>query len=151
MGLMYEHRRRRFAEVTLRRRMSELAHINRTATAGELSASIAHEVKQPLAAIAANGNAGLRWLTRAAPHLGEARAALQRIVHEAHRASDVIGTIRSMFNKGEQEKVPVDINVPVEEVLALLGTDLQRRKVSVRLVCRRILLQSWLIVCNYGK
>jgi signal transduction histidine kinase len=65
---------------------SELSHMNRIATANALSASIAHEVKQPLAAIAANGSAGLRWLAKATPNLGEARAAFERIVNAAHRA-----------------------------------------------------------------
>jgi hypothetical protein len=98
-GLFFERHRRRKAETVSRERLSELAHMNRNHTAGELSASIAHEVKQPLAAIAANGSAGLRWLAKATPNLGEARAAFERIVDAALRAGDVIDTIRSMFKK----------------------------------------------------
>ena len=94
VGLFYERRRRRYAEATSRQRLSDLAHINRSSTAGELSASIAHEVKQPLAAIATNGNAALRWLRRTTPDLDEAQAAIERVVNDAHRASDVLGTIR---------------------------------------------------------
>ena len=94
VGLFYERRRRRFAEVESRRRLSELAHMNRTATAGALSASIAHEIKQPLAAIAANGSAALRWLRRGTPDLDEAQESMERIVGAAHHASDVIDTIR---------------------------------------------------------
>ena len=76
-GLFYEYRRRRNAEAVSRSAMGKLAHMNRVATAGELSASIAHEVNQPLAAMVANANAGLRFLTRATPDLDEARAALK--------------------------------------------------------------------------
>jgi signal transduction histidine kinase len=104
-GLFFERHRRRKAEAVSRERLSELAHMNRRRTAGELSASIAHEVKQPLAAIAANGSAGLRWLAKATPNLGEARAAFQHIVDAAHRAGDVIDTIRSMFKKSDDEKI----------------------------------------------
>ena len=98
-GLFFERHRRRKAEAVSRDRLSELAHMNRRRTAGEMSASIAHEVKQPLAAISANGSAGLRWLAKATPNLGEARAAFERIVDAALRAGDVIDTIRSMFKK----------------------------------------------------
>jgi C4-dicarboxylate-specific signal transduction histidine kinase len=131
VGLLYERRRRRYAEVESRRRFSELAHINRSATAGELSASIAHEVRQPLASIAANGSAALRWLRRTTPDLGEAQAAMERVVGEAHRASDVLGTIRSMFKKSDQKKGAVDVNILVEEVLALVHSDLLERRILV--------------------
>jgi signal transduction histidine kinase len=132
VGLFYERRRRRYAEATSRQRMFELAHINRTTTAGELSASIAHEIGQPLGAIAANGSAALRWLKRATPDLGKAQAALERVVSEAHRASDVLGTIRSMFKKSDQEKAALDVNIIVEEVLTLLHGDLLRRRILVK-------------------
>jgi C4-dicarboxylate-specific signal transduction histidine kinase len=105
----YERRRRRYAEAVSHQRLSELAHINRRRTAGELSASIAHEVKQPLAAIAANGSAGLRWLAKTTPDLGEARGAFQRIIDAAHRAGDVIDTIRSMFKKSDGEKIALKL------------------------------------------
>jgi signal transduction histidine kinase len=131
VGLLYERRRRRYAEVESRRRLSELAHINRSATAGELSASIAHEVRQPLASIAANGSAALRWLRRATPDLDEVQAALERVVGEAHRASDVLGTIRSMFKKSDQKKGAVDVNILVEEVLTVLHGELLQRRILV--------------------
>jgi signal transduction histidine kinase len=134
VGLFYERGRRRFAEVESRRRLSELAHMNRTATAGALSASIAHEIKQPLAAIAANGNAALRWLIRATPDLDEAQESMERVVGAAHRASDVIDTIRSMFKRSDQKKGALGINVLIEEVLAVLHNDFQRRKIIVQ--CR---------------
>jgi C4-dicarboxylate-specific signal transduction histidine kinase len=116
----------------LRRIMSELAHVNRSITAGELSATIAHEVKQPLAAITANGSAALRWLTKATPDLDQARAALGHIIHAAHHAGDIIDTIRSMFKKSDQEKVPVNLNGLIEEVLGLVRGDLQRRRILVK-------------------
>lgn len=105
VGLFYERRRRRYAEATSRQRLSELAHINRSSTAGELTASIAHEVKQPLAVIATSGSAALRWLRRATPDLDEAQAALERVVSEAHRASNVLSTIRSMFKKENRKRL----------------------------------------------
>jgi C4-dicarboxylate-specific signal transduction histidine kinase len=109
-----------------------LAHMNRTATAGALSASIAHEIKQPLAAIAANGSAALRWLTRATPDLDEAKESMERVVGAAHRAGNVIDTIRSMFKRNDRKKSALEINVLIEEVLAVLHTDFQRRKIIVQ-------------------
>ena len=132
VGLFYERRRRRFAEVESRRHLSELAHMNRTATAGALSASIAHEIKQPLAAIATNGSAALRWLRRATPDLDEAQESLERVVGAAHHASDVIDTIRSMFKRSDQKKGAIGINVLIEEVLAVLHNDFLRRKIIVQ-------------------
>jgi signal transduction histidine kinase len=105
IGLFYEHRRRRAAEVEARRRMSELAHVNRNATAGALSASIAHEIKQPLAAMVTNANAGLRWLSTEVPDLGEARAAFTRIANDGHRAGETVGSIQVMFKKDEEARV----------------------------------------------
>jgi signal transduction histidine kinase len=130
--LFYERRRRRYAEATSRQRLSELAHLNRTATAGELSASIAHEVKQPLAAIATNSSAALRWLRRTTPDLDKAEASLERVVDAAHRASDVLSTIRSLFKKSGQEKVALDINTVIQEVLAILHGDFVRRRILVQ-------------------
>jgi C4-dicarboxylate-specific signal transduction histidine kinase len=105
--------------------------MNRNATASELSASFAHEIKQPLAAISANGSAALRWLTKGAPDLGEVRAALERIVNAAHRAGNIIDTIRSMFKKREGERFALNANALIEEVLALLRGDLQRRMILI--------------------
>jgi signal transduction histidine kinase len=131
VGLFIERHRRRYAEATSRQHISELAHMNRSVTAGELSASIAHEVKQPLAAISANASAALRWLTKGPSEVGEARAALERIVNAAHHAGDVIDTIRAMFKKSDGERFALNANVLIEEVLALLHGDLQRRRIFV--------------------
>ncbi len=112
-------------------REREIADQARTAqqtlltTMGEMAASIAHELNQPLAAIVTNGNAGLRWLANATPDLDEVRAALKRIVSDGHRSSQVIGTIRSMFKKGGQNKAPFDVNELLQEVIGLMQGELQ--------------------------
>ena len=87
----------------------ELARVSRLTTMGAMTASIAHEINQPLAAIAANANAGLRWLSRATPDLEEVHAALKRINNDAHRASEVIQGIRSIFKKAPQQGALIDL------------------------------------------
>jgi signal transduction histidine kinase len=130
-GLFYERRRRRVAELEARHRMAELAHINRLATAGELSTSIAHELNQPLAAMAANSSAALRWLAKATPDLDEARAALNRVVGDGQRAGQLIGNIRAMYQKDDQRKTPLDINELIRDVVALLRDQLERHEVAM--------------------
>ena len=130
--LLFEHRRRRNAEALARRRMSELAHVNRMATAGELSASLAHEIKQPLAAMVTNANAGLRWLGRMTPDFDEARAAFQRIVADGHRAGQVLGSVRAMFEKDSGKRAQVDLNGVIREVLALLEGELRAHRIIVQ-------------------
>jgi signal transduction histidine kinase len=131
-GLFLEHRRRLSAEALARRTMGELANMNRVATAGKLSASIAHEVNQPLAAMVTNANAGLRFLTRPAPDIDSTRAALERVVKDGHRAGDVIKSIRAMFNKEEKDRAWLDINEVVRDVLVLLQGELQAQRIVVR-------------------
>ena len=101
-------------------------------TMGQMAASIAHELNQPLAAIVTNGNAGLRWLANATPDFDEVRAALQRVVSDGHRASQLIGTIRSMFKKDGQKKAPVDVNQLIQGVLGLMQGELQNQQVSLQ-------------------
>jgi C4-dicarboxylate-specific signal transduction histidine kinase len=101
-------------------------------TMGQMAASIAHELNQPLAAIVTNGNAGSRWLANATPDLDEVRSALTRIVNDGHRASQVIGTIRSMFKKDGQKKAPVDLNQLIQEVLALMQGELENQQVTLQ-------------------
>jgi signal transduction histidine kinase len=132
--LFYEHRRRNLAELETRRRMGELAHMNRSAAVGEMSASIAHEINQPLAAIVTNGSAGLRWLNNSTPNIAEASEAFKRIVSNGHRASQVVGTIRAMFKKDIQQKTPIDINDLVRDVLVLLHIELEEIDVAVKTV-----------------
>jgi signal transduction histidine kinase len=131
-GLFYEHRRRRRAEAASRSAMGKLAHMNRLATADELTAAIAHEVGQPLTAMVTNAAAGLRWLTNKTPDLDKARATMTNVVDAGHRAGEVIKGVRAMFKKDRQEKTPVDLNVVIEDVLALLREELQTRRILVQ-------------------
>jgi signal transduction histidine kinase len=124
--------RRRNAEAEARSTMANLAHMNRVATAGELSASMAHELKQPLAAIVTNANVATRWLNNPTPDFDEVRAALNRIVREGHRASHVIGSIRAMFKKDVEARTRVDVNEIIREVLALLQNDFAKKRVTVQ-------------------
>lgn len=96
-----------------------------------LSASIAHEVNQPLASMVTNASAGMRWLEREQPHIDEAKAALRRIVSEGHRASKVVTGIRTMFLKGAQERVPVDLNHLIDTVLKQCRDEARLGRISV--------------------
>ena len=125
--LLYEQRRRRRAEIMARSTMSELTHVNRMA---KLSASIAHEVRQPLAGILANAQAALRWLEK--PNVEEVRESLNGIVSEGFRASDVITNLRAMFKSDKVKKTLVDINKLVMSVLALVRTDLQKQETELQ-------------------
>ena len=95
---------RKLAEDAMRIAQSELAQVARLTTMGEMTASIAHEINQPLAAIVANGNAGLRWLANTTPDIDEVRATLKRIVSDGHRAGRVISGVRTMFKKKARER-----------------------------------------------
>src|SRR5262249_40926775 len=106
----------RKAEDALRAEQAELRRMARFTTVGAMTASIAHELKQPLAAIVTNGNAGLRWLDRSVPDLTEVRAALERMVNEGHRASEIISSIRAMFGKEQQQRHSVSIDDLIREV-----------------------------------
>jgi signal transduction histidine kinase len=98
----------------------------------ELTASIAHDIRQPLAAIELNSTAALRWLASTTPDLDEVRMALESIVEEGRRASRVIGRVRTMFKKTEPEKTRLDINELIREVLALMDGELQNQCVLVQ-------------------
>jgi signal transduction histidine kinase len=117
--LIYEHWRRQVAEADALHRMAELARLNRFATAGQLAAAIAHEIRQPLSAIASSGNAGLNWLKRRVPNLEEARSALRAVVDQSHRADDVIKSVRAIFNNERSVRTQVNLNALVEQVLTL--------------------------------
>jgi PAS domain S-box-containing protein len=120
------------AQDALRAAQSTLARITRLTTMHEVTASIAHEVNQPLAAIVANGNAALRWLRRAPPEVAEAAENVNQIISDGHRASRVVASIRGMFNKDEHAKVFLDVNEVIQEVVELLHGELNSRRVSVR-------------------
>ncbi|HVP62910.1 MAG TPA: ATP-binding protein [Myxococcaceae bacterium] len=123
---------RRKAEEALRATEAELARAARVMILGEMGASIAHEVNQPLAAIVLNGKACLRWLSGAPPDLFEAREAVKRIVEDASRAGEVIARIRALTGKSTTERGPVDLNEVIEQVLVLAGAELQRSQVVLR-------------------
>ncbi len=116
------------AEAKLDKTESELARVARTLTVGELTASIAHEVNQPLAAVVTNANACMRWLKGQTPDLPEARAAAQRIVRDSNRAAEVIARIRALLAKGEPQRERLKINEVVREIIPLVQGELRRRE-----------------------
>jgi signal transduction histidine kinase len=130
--LLLEHRGRRAAVARSFQLMSDLAHVDRVATAGELTASIAHEMRQPLAAIGAFGSAGMRWLSSEPPDVGEARSALQGIVDESHRADSIIKSVRSMFNKGEA-RTSILLSALIKRVLELVAREIQKNRIVLTL------------------
>jgi C4-dicarboxylate-specific signal transduction histidine kinase len=124
---------RQQAERSLQETQSELAHIARVMITGELAATIAHEVNQPLTAMVANANATRRMLGNGNADLDEAREAIDDIVKDAHRASQVVARIRSLVRKGPHRTEPLAINGVTEEVVAILRNDLVGKKVSLRM------------------
>jgi PAS domain S-box-containing protein len=120
------------AEEALQKAQAELAHVTRVATLGELTASIAHEINQPLAAVVTNANAGLRWLSRDSPDLAEACEAIRRIIRDGNRAGEVISRMRALFKKAGTTKERLDINEAIEEVVILAQSQVQRNRVSLQ-------------------
>lgn len=125
--------RRERAERVLRKTQDELSHVSRVTVLGELGASIAHEISQPLAGVLMNGNASLRWLAATPPNLGEAREALGRIVRDGNRANAVILRIRTLLKKTPLQKGRLDLNEVVREVVALTCTEIDRNRAAVRM------------------
>jgi signal transduction histidine kinase len=115
-----------------RSEQAELTRVARLTTLGTMAASIAHEINQPLAAIVAHGNAAQRWLSSAHPDLDEARASLKSIINDGHRASQVIGSVRAMFQKGQREKAECPLNDVIEDAFRLVHSELRKQEVSVR-------------------
>ncbi len=124
---------RKRAEDALHHAQMELAHVTRVATLGEMTASIAHEVNQPLTAVIANANASLRWLAAATPNLDEARNAVSRIVRDGNRAGEVIARIRALVQKTDTEQVRLDINQTIQEVILLMQNEAVRKGVAIRM------------------
>jgi PAS domain S-box-containing protein len=120
------------AEEALRQAQADLAHVSRVTTMGELTASLAHEVNQPITAAITNANTCVRWLTRDQPDLEEARAAAMRIVKDGTRAGEIISRIRRLFQKGTPEWELVDINEVIREMILLLRSETTRYSISVR-------------------
>lgn len=127
-----EAERERAADA-LRTLQMELAHANRLATMGQLAASIAHEVSQPIGAARNDAHAALRFLARVPPDSGEARAALECVVNETYRAGDILRGIREQVKKAPPRMEGVDVNAAIEEVIALVRGELSKHRVSVEL------------------
>jgi len=116
----------------LRQAQADLAHVNRVTTMGELTASLAHEVNQPIAAAITNANTCTRWLAADTPNLEEARAAAMRIVKDGTRAAEIIKRVRLLFKKGSPERELVDLNEVVRDMIVLLRSEVTRYSISVR-------------------
>jgi C4-dicarboxylate-specific signal transduction histidine kinase len=119
------------AEQALARARAELAQVSRVSTLGELAASIAHEVNQPLAAIVTNGQASLRWLEGEHANEAEAKAAVERIIRDANRAGEVIKRIRSFVQRRETHYQAVDVDATVHDVLELVRSEAQARRIEL--------------------
>jgi C4-dicarboxylate-specific signal transduction histidine kinase len=123
---------RKRAQEALQSAQAELAHVTRVTTVGALTAAIAHEISQPIAATVANASAGMRWLTGQPPDLEEARQALGRIVRDGNRAAEVMGRIRALVKKMPPCRERLDINQVVLEVVSLTQGELQRNHVELQ-------------------
>src|SRR5712664_2946773 len=123
---------RKRAEEALRQAQADLARVNRVSTMAELTASLAHEVNQPISAAVTNADACLSWLARDTPNLEEARAAAMGIVKEGKRAAEIITRIRLLFKKGTPQRELVDVNEVIREMIVLLRSEVARYSISVR-------------------
>ena len=132
MGSSTDVTERTLAEEALRQAHTDLARANRVTTMGELAASLAHEVNQPISAAVTNAGACLQWLAGDQPNLEEARAAVTRIVRNGKRAGEIIDRIRAQFEKGNLKREAVDLNEIIREMIALLRGESMRHNISVR-------------------
>jgi len=131
-ALQAESRERKHAEEALRQARADLAYVSRVTTMGELTASLAHEVNQPIGAAVTNANTCLRWLAGDTPNLEEARAAAMRVVNDGRRAAEIISRVRLLFKKGTPEWELVDLNEVIREMIVLLRGEATRYSISVR-------------------
>jgi PAS domain S-box-containing protein len=132
VGAVQDVTERRLSDETLGSVRSELAHVARVASLGALTASIAHEVNQPLSGIITNGSTCLRMLAADPPNVDGARETARRTIRDGHRASEVITRLRSLFGNKDGATEPVDLNEATREVIALSMSDLQRSRVILR-------------------
>jgi PAS domain S-box-containing protein len=116
----------------MREELAHLSHLNRVSTMGELAASLAHEIKQPISAAMTDARTCSRWLTRDHPDLQEAQAAASRVVKDVARASEIIGRVRSLFRKDTPQHEEVDINEVIQEMIALLRGEAARHSIAIR-------------------
>jgi PAS domain S-box-containing protein len=131
-GTVQDITERKRAEEALQQAQAALAHVTRVTTLGELTASIAHEVNQPLAGVVTNAQACLRWLAGDPPDLEEARECLRRIIRDGHRAGDVITRLRALAKKSPPAKAGLDLNDTIRDVLLITNAEARRQQVFVR-------------------
>jgi C4-dicarboxylate-specific signal transduction histidine kinase len=124
---------RKRSEEALRSAQADLTRVARLTTVGELAASIAHEIGQPLAGMVTSGDACLRWLATDRPHLDQARRAAERIVRDGHRAVNIIRSVRALAGKSGPEMTDLDINDAIQEILVLMHSELR---------CHEVLLET---------
>jgi PAS domain S-box-containing protein len=132
MGVMVDITRRKRTEEALRQAEADLAHATRVTTLGELTASLAHEIKQPISAAITDANTCMRWLTREPPDLGEARQAASRMIKDGTRASEIITRIRLLFKKSAPQRELLDLNEVIQEMTILLRGEAARYSITVR-------------------
>ena len=130
-GAVRDVTERKQAEELLRQAQSDLAHVNRVTTMGELTASLAHELNQPIAAARTNANTCLRWLAGDTPNIEEACATAMRIVTDAKRAGEIISRIRQLFQKGTSQREFVDVNEIIREMIVILRGEITRYNIIV--------------------
>ena len=133
VGAVTDVTARKRAEEELHEAQANLAHVTRVTALGELAASIAHEVNQPLAAVVTNAAACLRWLDRETPNLDEARGTVRSIIKDGSRAGEVIQRVRGLVNKTAGQKAPLHLNEVVDEVITLVQLELFSHRVLLRL------------------
>jgi len=131
-ALQAESRERKRAEEASRQAQADLARVSRVTTMGELTASLAHEVNQPIGAAVTNANTCIRWLARDTPNVEEARAAAMRSAKDGMRAAEIVSRIRLLFKKGTPQRELVDVNEVVREMIVLLRGEATRYNISVR-------------------
>jgi signal transduction histidine kinase len=151
---MTERRQAEKERERLRQVQADLAHINRATTMGELTASLAHEINQPISAAATDARTCLRWLAREQPDIGEARESAARMVNAVTRAADIISRLRQLFKKGAPQTDLVDVSEVIQEMVVLLRSEASRHSVSIltelsedlpRVVADRVQLQQVLM------
>jgi PAS domain S-box-containing protein len=136
-GLLIDIDERKNIEEALRQTETRLARATHIATVGELAASIAHEINQPLGAVVTNGYACLRWLSGDSANIAKARAAAERIVRDGRETGEVVGRIRALFKRTEVLRVSLDLNGLIGEVIRLLGAESSRRRVAIEAELQR--------------
>src|SRR6267154_1411695 len=132
LGAVMDVTERKRAEEALHEAQANLARVSRVTTMGELTASLAHEIRQPIAAAVTNARTCLRWLGRDQPDVAEAREAVSRIVNDVTRAADIIGSISLLFKKGALQRELVDVNELIREMIVLLRSEANRYSISIR-------------------